>query len=295
MSAGEYRYEAKGLEWAYKLARSLRLTGKNDWILGKLDFLRPVLVLSGLRVSILGYQSLILVYAALAWAPALPLAVISLPLGLFWLVSYAAGLLALVYYPKMKLSSRAALLDTRLPILQSYIAVASMVGRSHEDSMLRLYERSEILGFQEELELIAHLIVSRKMELADAFHETAKATPSSGLRMFLDALSGLVAAGRGIVEYVESQFQSTINELETKYRSAFDSLGMLVEMFMAGVILSPIILLTIVIALYGGGSMFFQPPFDPLQLIGIGIFVLVPFTASFIYILVDSIVSRLRP
>lgn len=296
MSEEQLEYRVSGLEQVYKLARQLRLTGRDDWVLRKLDFLRPILILSGLRVSVLGYQSLIVLYLAFAWIPAIPFGFLLGPLAsLFWIALYLAGFLFLLYYPKMKLSSRATALETRLPILQSYIAVSSMVGRSHEDSILRLYERSRILGFEDELGLIAHLMVTKKMSLANAFHETSKATPSTGLKMFFDALSGLVAAGRGIVDYIESQFQSTVTELETRYRSAFESLGMLVEMFMAGVILMPIILLTIVIALFGGGSSFFSPPMDPLQLIGMGIFVGVPVTAAFIYVLVDSIVSRLRP
>ncbi len=287
------KIELPGLTWAYKVARSLGLQRFSDRLSATLA---PYIIGSGMKVSPKGYASLITLLALISpisfyiigylikgWILGLSLAIASVTIpGIAYL------------YPVLKHKSRGDLLDVKILNLEAALATSFISASAHEEAFLNLLPLSDVLGFDVELREIARGLVHERLPLSDALIRAAEITPSRSAALLFEGLKGIIDSGAGILEYIYWMASSSYNDVESKYRAAFNSLSVLMELYMALVVLMPIVVVATLVTLFGVGG-FFPLPVNPRYLISLVSFVLTPFSAIGILLMADSIVSRLRP
>ena len=169
------------------------------------------------------------------------------------------------------------------------------LGMSTEKIFLRLYELRNLIGIDVEFEEIAKSLLLRGEDILKALDRAIEITPNTRLATIFATLKGLTASGVGIVDYVRMSFAESLTILETRSRSAYASLSILIEVFISLTILLPIIILLVVLALFSFGGTLYQPSINPKLIVTLITFILVPFISLGLLIVVDSILSKVRP
>jgi archaellum biogenesis protein FlaJ (TadC family) len=254
---------------------------------------------SGVRVSPRGYAALILLTPILSTPPLLAaMLLLHLPLAIAAAASIAlpATVSGLLYvYPRVKYRSRGESLEPKILVFEMFLLSAIYSSHNYYEALEKLYRRAKLIGFDVELEYALKNIALHGIDVTEALSKMAEITPSRSLRSLFDGLRGVAESGLGVIEYIEWSIGSHYGDVEARYRSALDSLSMLMEMFMTFAVLTPVLAIIAVITLYGLGGIISAPPINPLYLIGALTFVVSPLTAIVTIILVDTIISRLRP
>jgi len=290
----------------YKISRTIGLGKIYET---RLPWLRRYIKGSGMRIPYEGYIALItlipLIISILAFilsynlhlvaGTVLPPFISIILSSIISIIAYLLALTILILIPVMKFRSRGELIDIKIPILQSYLATLALSGMSSERILLRLYELRKLIGIDIEFEEIAKSLLLRGEDVTKALDRAIEITPSSRLATILAALKGLATTGTGLVDYVRMSFTESLSVLETKARMAYSSLSILIEVFISLTVLLPVVVLLVVIALFSFGGALYRPPIHPKIIVGLVSFIVVPFVSLGLLVVVDSILSKVRP
>ena len=278
---------------AYKVARALGLKNLADRFARTLT---PYIIGSDMNISPRGYAALI-VFSALIFSISFFIIgyiikgiILAIPLVLVSIT--VPGIMYL--YPLMKFRSRGDMLDVKILNLEAALATSLISSVSHEDAFLSLLPLSDVLGFKVELREVAKGIIHERLPLTDALIRASQITPSRSAALLFEGLKGIIDSGAGVLEYIYWMASSSYNDVEAKYRAAFNSLSVLMETYMATAVLMPIVVIAALVTLFGMGN-FFPLTINPRYLTSLVSFVLTPLSAVGILVIADSIVSRLRP
>ena len=289
------------------LYKAARIIGIAKFYESKFPWLRKYVRGSGMKISYETYISLItfiplitsIMMFIVSYNIHLALKIpqqFALPLSLLIsLIVYLALVAILIVIPMVKFRGRGELIDVKIPILQSYLATLALTGMSTEKIFLRLYELRNLIGIDVEFEEIAKSLLLRGEDILKALDRAIEITPNTRLATIFATLKGLTATGVGIVDYVRMSFAESLTILETRSRSAYASLSILIEVFISLTILLPIIILLVVLALFSFGGALYQPPINPKLIVTLMTFILVPFISLGLLIVIDSILSKVRP
>lgn len=286
----------KRLARLYRLARRLHINGLADHVYGSLYV---YIVGSGLRVSPRGYATLVVLAPAVAailvpavavalrlpvmyWAPAAILAPILLGATLF-------------LYPLIRYRSRGDRLEPRILMLEMFLLSSILTSHNYYEALEKVYKRAKLVGFDVEFEEALRRIATGEKDVPSSLSHVASITPSRSLRSLLDGLRGIMESGLGIVEYIQWSISSHYGDVEARYRAALNSLSTIMEIFMAFAVLAPVLGIIAIITLYGLGGVIAAPPVNPRLLAGAVTFIVSPLSAAISLILVDTIMSRLKP
>jgi archaellum biogenesis protein FlaJ (TadC family) len=282
-----------GLTSLYRTLKAVGLGGIAERLARTLT---PYVLGSGMRVSPKGYASLVVLLSLLS--PPTFFAIGYLIKGLVLAVSLA--ILSVVVpgitymYPMLKYRNRGDMLDVKILNLEAALATSLIASASHEEAFINLLPIADVLGFDVELREVTKALIHDRLPLSDALIKVAQITPSRSASLLFEGLKGIIESGAGILEYIYWMASSSYNDVESKYRAAFNSLSILMEVYMALAVLLPIVTIAAIVALFGVGG-FVRLPMNPKYLASLVSFVLTPLLALGTLIIADSIVSRLRP
>lgn len=286
----------KRLTRLYWLASRLRINGLADYVYKSLHI---YIIGSGLRVSPRGYATLVVLTPTVTaiLVPAVA-AALRLPVTYWAPAAILTPILtgaALIVYPLIKYRSRGDRLEPRILMLEMFLLSSILTSHNYYEALEKVYKRAKLVGFDVEFEEALRLIASGEEDVPSSLSRVANITPSRSLRSLLDGLRGIMESGLGIVEYVQWSISSHYGDVEARYRAALNSLSTIMEIFMAFAVLAPVLGIIAIITLYGLGGVIAAPPVDPRLLAGAVTFIVSPLSAAISLILVDTIMSRLKP
>ncbi len=196
----------------------------------------------------------------------------------------------LIAYPLLAYQSRTSKLQARILYLLLFTSALLSGGYGIEKTMLRLYARREVLGFEVELSDIAKQLVLGGEDVARALRTVASYTPSHELAMFLEGLAGLSETGTGVLAFVKTFFNNILFRMETLISEVTNNLSLIAEVFVAGAVVLPCIVASLLLGIVVTGGV----GIDPYLLLGAVTFAVTPIITAATWLLVDLELSRVR-
>ncbi|MCX8170941.1 MAG: type II secretion system F family protein, partial [Candidatus Bathyarchaeota archaeon] len=208
------------------------------WMLyaGKPSRLKDSLEAAGIRIYPEAYLSLIgllLIVSAAASA------------AIIWLTGFFPAAIApiiilLIGYalPSIKAQDRAAKLDMEAPFMAAYISVMATGGLSPYLSLKRL-KRCELLPHTSKTARLMEVDVHLKgMDPVAAIEKSAEKVPSKEYKEFLLGYVHTLRTGGDVVHYLLTRTETMFRDLATKIRAFGERAAMLLESYVAIMILS---------------------------------------------------------
>ncbi len=209
-------------------------------------------------------------------------------------VAVIAFVLLLALYislPQLAFNSRAERLERRFMLFASLLASRVYSGMGLAQAFLDMSRGlpRELEVYRLELDYISSLIATGT-PVPEALEAAARITPSQTLRGLLLGLAAAARTGTGVEEVLDAAITEYLGVRETDIDRVTNSLGALLEMYMAVAVMLPIALGVV------GLLLLFQPvawlSFD--LLLAITTFVLVPVAVIAIVIISDMLISRIK-
>ena len=230
--------------------------------------------------------------------------IVSLPIHLVIIRNYAFSIIAslalglagsfvsyglLMYYPVLKARLRREKLKVLLPYTVSYLNILATAGYSTETIIAKCYEKSDLIGFKEEFKKVYRETYFVGKDIVTALREAGSSTPVPQFSIILYSLANLTQTGGDIGTYLKRELEYLMMEREAAMREALNSMGMVMEVFVSGLIVFPLTFIIVMSIISSIGGF----PVDPLSLIFLVIFGGVPLIGLILFLLVDSIMSKI--
>ncbi len=258
---------------------------------------------SGLAGSLEGYASTVgLLLAAAAAAAGLGVGVYAYASGASPAEALVASALAVVAaaslvlavaieLPRVAYRNRGAVLEPRFPLFAAGLAARLAAGSTLSGALLDMYERElgDLPEFRVELEYIASGLRAG-FEPSAVLEGAAWLTPSPSLRGLFASLASASRAGTGLADVVDSLVREYLFNVEGQVDRVVNSLGALLELFVAASVMVPVALGVL------GLLLMFQPlPMLSFRAVAFLVtFILTPMVAAATIVIADSIVSKVR-
>lgn len=214
---------------------------------------------------------------ALVLAVLVPLSVI-LPIG----IALTIQLPILIY------RNRGSILEAKFPLFIAVLATLTSSGAPLHIVFRGLEERIDIIKpFSLEVNLLNSLI-SLGYKTDEALMRVAKITPSKSLRETLISLRPISRIGGNPYTVVASVFKRYNDEYGLKVEGVVNTLGMLMEVFVASALLIPITLVTMAILVA------IIPGTFSTQMLTLALILVTSLSSIVILIISDTVVSRMR-
>lgn len=145
-----------------------------------------------------------------------------------------------LFYPRMKVSSRASRFDLEIPYLSVYITVMATGGISPYVSFERLAKAPKIL-FQEIKKEATRFFISVKslgIDPLTAIEESAKRVPHNGYKQLMLGYAATLRAGGDVIHYLQRQTEVMLRERVSQVKMVGERIGALMESYMAIVLLT---------------------------------------------------------
>ncbi|UNQ72641.1 type II secretion system F family protein [Infirmifilum sp. NZ] len=146
----------------------------------------------------------------------------------------------LLFYPRIKVSSRQSRFDLEIPYLSVYITVMATGGISPYTSFERLAKAPKVL-FQEIKKEATRFFISVKAMGIDpltAIEESAKRVPHNGYKQLMLGYAATLRAGGDVIHYLQRQTEVMLRERVAQVKTVGERIGALMESYMAVVLLS---------------------------------------------------------
>lgn len=290
MGLSHFAYRILSSTWVYKKLKSL------------LSWLEPYLMHSGLDMSLRRYVALMIFLSIICFSATLPFAliihIILLKNILFATIATLIMSLIIVmilnaiiiYFPVFKAKSRLEMLEIRLPYIVSYMAVLSYAGRNIESIIARLAEKGELFGIKDSASRMFRKISMLGQDTATMLIEEARKSPSAIYSSLLEGLAGIVETGKGLSEFLQSEFMNILRVREAKIKEIINSISVLMEVFISLVIVMPLVLTIMLSIMASLGTV--ALPLNPLQILFLVHFVITPTIAIMILLMIDFSLSK---
>ncbi len=152
------------------------------------------------------------------------------------LVAFGIG----IVYPKIKVSNRTSSFDLEVPYLSVYVTVMATGGISPYTSFERLARAPAVLFREVRKEAVRFFLRVRAMgyDPLSAIEEGAQRTPHNGYKQLMLGYAATLRAGGDVVHYLQRQTEVMLRDRVTQVRVAGERIGMLLESYMAVVLLT---------------------------------------------------------
>ena len=284
--------------------RMFKGKGIYNFLLKTLGWLDSYLVYSGFNIPLRRYVATLILITLITFSASLPLTyvlhalffetsvVFNLVASIILSLIVSAIILGLfVYIPVFKAKSRLELLETRLPYIVSYMAILSYAGRNVETIIAKLTEKGKLFGIEEPATRMLRKIFILGQDTAKMLMDEARKTPSIVYSSLLESLAGIVETGKGLSEFLESEFMNLLRSREAKIKEAMNSMAVLMEIFISLVIVLPLVLTIMLSIMASLGTV--ALPIDPLLLLFLMYFIVAPSIATMIVLMIDSLISKI--
>ncbi len=174
------------------------------------------------------------------------------------LISFISTFLGFYFFPRIKAWERKGKIDRLLPYAIGYISSMASIGVVPYEIFKKLSEAEETYG---EVSNEAKLVV-RDVELLGADFITAlktlvSITPSKRMRTFLQGAVTTALSGGEMGSYFINTAREYMEERRRKYRDFIETLILFAEIYVAGLVAAPLILVVVlaIMCFLGGASL----------------------------------------
>lgn len=198
------------------------------------------------------------------------------------------GIALTIQIPLIMFKNRGSILEAKFPLFIAILATLTSSGAPLYTVFKELERRIDIVKpFALEIGLLNSLI-SLGYKTDEALLRVARITPSKSLRETLIALRPVSRIGGNPYTVVSSVFKRYNDEYRLKVESVVNTLGMLMEIFVASALLIPITLVTMAILVS------IIPGSFSTQMLIIALILITSIASIAILIISDTVVSRMR-
>jgi flagellar protein FlaJ len=193
--------------------------------------------------------------------------------------------------PQLAFNSRRDKLERRFLLFATMLAARVYAGMGLAEAIRGLAGSlpAELKDYRLEVDYASSLIAVGK-PLPEALEATARITPSVYLRNLLLGLAAAARTGTGVEEVLDAAINEYLSVRETDIERITNSLGALLEFYMAIAVMLPIALGVVGLLL-----LFQQIAWLSFPLVlAVTTFILVPVSVAAVVILADTLIARLR-
>jgi flagellar protein FlaJ len=208
------------------------------WLLygGRLSRLRDQLEAAGMRIYPEAYLSVIGLFLIVTGASAAVLIILT---GLFPLVLAPVMVLLIGYaLPVVKAQDRASKLDVEAPFVAAYVSVMATGGLSPYASLKRLKSCDLLPNTSKMAKHMDADVVLRGLDPVAAIEKSAEKLPSKDYKEFLTGYTYTLRTGGDVMHYLMARTEVMFRDLATKLKAFGERAAILLESYIAVVILS---------------------------------------------------------
>ncbi len=161
-----------------------------------------------------------------------------------WAVPLYAIIVAFIY-PLVLFERRAKEIDQEMHLFITRIGVMSLSDVSRKGMFGVLAEMKEYGELAVEIKKVFNLIDIWNISMGDACRIVARSTPSKIFSYFLQRLAHAVEGGEAITDFFKNEQVVVMDQYETTYKSALDASEIMIEVFVAMVVVASFIIVLI--------------------------------------------------
>ncbi|MEM4576583.1 MAG: type II secretion system F family protein [Candidatus Nezhaarchaeales archaeon] len=193
------------------------------------------------------------------------------------------------YYPYVRSKNLAFRIDRALPYTVEYMAALASAGTTIETLIRRTVEIESEKAIKNTFCFILRQMAIFNVDPIKALYEAANRSPSIHLKTLLEGLSTVIGSSGDVSGYLMDYAKSLVEFRRSTLRKVLTAMGYLSEMYVALVIVGPIIIITILIIVAMLGQQLFGV--DPVSVTMLTAFVLMPVLAAIVLVLMDKALS----
>lgn len=261
--------------------------------------LKPKLLKAGLKITLRGYVSLVILVSALALMAPL---IASLALGLLFraafagilllgvalgLLSWALTFIVLYMYPSIKAGSRGRRIEEELPYVVSHMAVLATAGVPPERIFRSVAVADGALVGEEMTDVVRDVDILGK----DIITALGAAGDRSSSREFSEISEGLVAtvvSGGNIRRYLYDKAKSLMELRKIRAKELSDTLSIVGESYVTMLIVFPLVVMIMFTVMASISSTL--AGFNILMLMYLLAYILIPLMSLAMIILLDAVI-----
>ena len=212
---------------------------------------------------------------------------LALPLSLIiGLITFAG----IFYYPKLKASSRATNIDSSLIYTVGFMAVLAVSGMNTLDLIKETVKKENNKDIKEELLMILKDIYLVGVDTLDALKNGINRSPSIILGELLNSIREATLTRGNLSDILLFFSTRLLEDKRRKLRSIINSLGFISEIYVTAMVAGPIIftIMFSIMSFLGGNIL----GLHPLLLMILLNFILIPFSAVALILMVDAWLSK---
>ncbi|RLG63437.1 hypothetical protein DRN89_03710 [archaeon] len=230
---------------------------------------------------------LFIVHYSLLKIPVIPALLLSL------MLSAIAGISAfalLVYYPKIRYSSRKYTIESTLIFTVSLIATLSAIGMNIERIIETVLEVEDNKQIRKELILLLRDMKILGLDALTSLKNASMRTPSEVMRELFQGIRESIISIGSPTEFLRFMVSSMIEKRRKLLRDITNGLSIISEVYVTITVVMPIVLMVMLVLMSSMGG--FILGIDPLSLIVLVVLLLVPVISLIVLIIIDGWLSR---
>ena len=164
-------------------------------------------------------------------------------------ISFLVGLgvfYGFLYYPNLRIKSRAVLLESALPTVASYMSAMTSAGVPPAPIFASLAQEKINKVVTKEAERINRDIEIMGLDVLRALEMAAYRSPSEKWAGFLEGMIGTVNSGGDLTQYLATETRSFMKLKQEKTKEFIENLGVLAEIFMVLGVVTPLFFVVLV-------------------------------------------------
>lgn len=209
--------------------------------------------------------------------------------ALWALIGFSIAFTFGVYYPSIRSKELAFKIDRALPYTVGYMAALASAGITIEVLIRRIVEIEREKAIKNVFSLVLRQMMIFNVDPNKALYEAASRSPSIRLKALLEGFSTVISSSGDIAGYLAEYSKSLIEFKRSVLRRVLTSIGYISEIYVALVVVGPMIIITILIVVAMLGQQLFGA--DPMLVTMLTIFVLIPVLAAVVLLLMDRTLS----
>jgi flagellar protein FlaJ len=177
---------------------------------------------------------------------------------LFALGTFGASYVGFSIYPRIKAWERKGAIDMNLPYAIGYISAMALIGVYPYTIFKKLAEAEETYGeVSKEVQLLVRDVEFLGFDFITGLKKLIATTPSVNMRAFLQGAVTTALSGGEMGSYFVRTAEEYMEERRRKYEDFIDTLGLLAEFYVIGMVAAPLLLVVVlsIMVFLGGASL----------------------------------------
>jgi flagellar protein FlaJ len=177
---------------------------------------------------------------------------------LFALGTFGASYEGFSIYPRIKAWERKGAIDMNLPYAIGYISAMALIGVYPYTIFKKLAEAEETYGeVSKEMQLLVRDVEFLGFDFITGLKTLIATTPSVNMRAFLQGAVTTALSGGEMGSYFVRTAEEYMEERRRKYEDFIDTLGLLAEFYVIGMVAAPLLLVVVlsIMVFLGGASL----------------------------------------